>query len=199
MACSSTCARRPALVMQEATGKSVLNMFAYTCGIGIAAAKAGARHVVNVDFAESALAVGKRRARASTSCRSGCASSNAMPSRRCASSRHRPAAVRARQAHAALPELKAQQFDVVFLDPRATPAALRRGRPGQGLPCVVLPALLATAEGGIADLLQQRCTDGPRSLVDQLSAAPERPAGRFARWKSSPRKPTSPVPTTSRR
>src|SRR5690606_40206140 len=39
-------------VMQEAEGKSVLNMFAYTCGVGIAAAKAGARHVVNVDFAE---------------------------------------------------------------------------------------------------------------------------------------------------
>ena len=38
-------------VMAEAEGKSVLNVFAYTCGVGIAAAKAGARHVVNVDFA----------------------------------------------------------------------------------------------------------------------------------------------------
>ena len=50
-------------VMQEAAGKSVLNLFAYTCGVGIAAAKAGAAHVVNVDFAESSLKVGKENAR----------------------------------------------------------------------------------------------------------------------------------------
>src|SRR5690606_35007356 len=50
-------------VMQEAEGKSLLNVFAYTCGVGVAAAKAGARHVVNVDFAESSLAVGKDNAR----------------------------------------------------------------------------------------------------------------------------------------
>lgn len=40
-------------VMQEIAGKSLLNLFAYTCGVGIAAAKAGAAHVVNVDFSES--------------------------------------------------------------------------------------------------------------------------------------------------
>ncbi len=45
-----------------APGRSVLNLFAYTCGAGIAAAKAGAREVVNVDFADSALAVGRQGA-----------------------------------------------------------------------------------------------------------------------------------------
>jgi 23S rRNA (cytosine1962-C5)-methyltransferase len=50
-------------VMQEAPGKSLLNLFAYTCGVGIAAAKAGARFVVNVDFAESSLSIGKENAR----------------------------------------------------------------------------------------------------------------------------------------
>lgn len=50
-------------VMQEIASKSLLNLFAYTCGIGIAAAKAGARHVVNVDFSESSLAIGKENAR----------------------------------------------------------------------------------------------------------------------------------------
>jgi 23S rRNA (cytosine1962-C5)-methyltransferase len=47
-------------VLAEAAGRSVLNLFAYTCGLGVCAAKAGASEVVNVDFAGSALAVGRR-------------------------------------------------------------------------------------------------------------------------------------------
>ena len=47
-----------------ASGKRVLNLFAYTCGVGVAAARAGAAHVLNVDFASSALAVGARNAEA---------------------------------------------------------------------------------------------------------------------------------------
>lgn len=43
-------------------GKSVLNLFAYTCGVGVVAALGGAREVWNVDFAESALAVGRGNA-----------------------------------------------------------------------------------------------------------------------------------------
>ena len=45
-----------------ATGRRVLNLFAYTCGVGVAAAAAGAHSVVNVDFAQSALAIGARNA-----------------------------------------------------------------------------------------------------------------------------------------
>jgi len=45
-------------VLQHSEGKDVLNLFSYTCGIGISAAVGGAKQVVNVDFAESALAVG---------------------------------------------------------------------------------------------------------------------------------------------
>ncbi|MBI5362931.1 MAG: class I SAM-dependent methyltransferase [Planctomycetes bacterium] len=45
-----------------AEGKSVLNLFAYTCGAGIAAAAAGAREVWCVDFAGSALDVGRQNA-----------------------------------------------------------------------------------------------------------------------------------------
>ena len=50
-------------VMQEIRGKSLLNVFSYTCGVGVAAAKAGASSVVNVDFARSSLSVGKENAR----------------------------------------------------------------------------------------------------------------------------------------
>jgi len=42
--------------------KTVLNLFAYTCSIGVAALAGGARQVVNVDFARSALAVGEANA-----------------------------------------------------------------------------------------------------------------------------------------
>ena len=49
-------------VQQRARGKSVLNLFAYTCGVGICAAVGGASEVWNVDFAESSLAIGKQSA-----------------------------------------------------------------------------------------------------------------------------------------
>lgn len=50
-------------VQQCAVGKSVLNLFAYTCGVGVRAAVGGAAEVWNVDLAESSLAVGRQNAR----------------------------------------------------------------------------------------------------------------------------------------
>jgi len=47
---------------RAAPGKSVLNLFAYTCGEGIAAATHGASEVWNVDSAQSALDWGKMNA-----------------------------------------------------------------------------------------------------------------------------------------
>ncbi len=49
-------------VRARAAGARVLNLFAYTCGIGVAAAAGGAAAVQNVDFAASALEVGRRNA-----------------------------------------------------------------------------------------------------------------------------------------
>jgi 23S rRNA (cytosine1962-C5)-methyltransferase len=49
-------------VKDHARDRRVLNLFAYTCGIGVAALAGGAREVVNVDFARSALAVGETNA-----------------------------------------------------------------------------------------------------------------------------------------
>ena len=48
---------------ESAQGKSVLNLFAYTCSAGICAAAAGASEVWNADFASSSLEVGRRTAR----------------------------------------------------------------------------------------------------------------------------------------
>lgn len=51
------CARR--WVKANASGASVLNLFAYTCGIGVAALAGGASEAWNVDFAASALEIGR--------------------------------------------------------------------------------------------------------------------------------------------
>ena len=50
-------------VRGHARGASVLNLFSYTCGLGVAASVGGAREVVNVDFAASALSIGRENAR----------------------------------------------------------------------------------------------------------------------------------------
>ena len=49
-------------VRAASEGQRVLNLFAYTCTLGVAAAVGGAARVVNVDFAASALGVGGRNA-----------------------------------------------------------------------------------------------------------------------------------------
>lgn len=47
-------------VRSRAAGKTVLNLFAYTCGFGVAAAAGGAAHVVNLDTARPVLEWGRR-------------------------------------------------------------------------------------------------------------------------------------------
>ena len=46
-------------VRQQAAGKRVLNLFAYTCGFSVAALAGGANHVVNLDMAKSMLSRGR--------------------------------------------------------------------------------------------------------------------------------------------
>ncbi|MDP5291461.1 class I SAM-dependent methyltransferase [Oceanimonas sp. CHS3-5] len=46
-------------VREQAKGKRVLNLFAYTCGFSVAAVAGGADHVVNLDMARSSLARGR--------------------------------------------------------------------------------------------------------------------------------------------
>lgn len=45
-------------MLAHSQGKSILNLFSYTCGMGVCAAVGGACYVANVDFAESSLAIG---------------------------------------------------------------------------------------------------------------------------------------------
>ena len=46
-------------VQEQACGKRVLNLFAYTCGFSVAAIAGGAEHVVNLDMARAALSRGR--------------------------------------------------------------------------------------------------------------------------------------------
>lgn len=50
-------------IRQNASGKNVLNLFAYTCSIGVAAMAGGADEVVNVDMSKGALQVGQQNDR----------------------------------------------------------------------------------------------------------------------------------------
>lgn len=46
-------------VRQQAQGKRILNLFAYTCGFSVAAIEGGAEQVVNLDMARAALSRGR--------------------------------------------------------------------------------------------------------------------------------------------
>lgn len=136
-------------VMKEAPGKSVLNMFAYTCGVGIAAACAGAREVINIDFADSSLAIGKESAALNSipiSVRF--IKSDAFAAMRQYAGIGQPEVVR-RKKLPDFPKLAARQFDLVFLDPpRYAKSPFGVVDLINDYPALFKPALLATAEGG---------------------------------------------------
>lgn len=130
-----------------ANGTSVLNLFAYTCGIGVVAAVAGARTVLNVDFAQSALDVGTENA-----------TRNAVPSDRftvlhsdCLPVLRQLAGqpVQRPGRHVPFVRVERRPFDLVVLDPprfAKTPfGTIDVVRDYQSL---LKPALLTLADGG---------------------------------------------------
>ncbi|MDD5365638.1 MAG: class I SAM-dependent methyltransferase [Gallionellaceae bacterium] len=136
-------------VMAEAAGKSVLNLFAYTCGVGLAAAKAGASFVVNVDFAESSLAVGKENARLNDlASRPRYIQSDVFAAVRQYAGLGQAKMVRGKRLPP-FPELEPRQFDLVFLDPpRYAKSPFGVVDLVNDYPALFKPALLATVEGG---------------------------------------------------
>ena len=136
-------------VKQHSTGKSMLNLFAYTCGVGLCATAGGAREVWNVDFAERNLAVGRENGELNPS----------LPDMHFIHSDYFPAIrqlaglpVSARRGRTLpdYPRLAQRQFDLVLLDPpawaRSAFGTVDLLRDYQSL---LKPALLATAEGGV--------------------------------------------------
>jgi 23S rRNA (cytosine1962-C5)-methyltransferase len=165
-------------VMAEAAGKSVLNLFAYTCGVGIAAAKAGARFVVNVDFAESSLKIGRENARLNAlPIRPRFVQSDVFAALRQFSGLGQPERVRGKRLPP-FPKLEPQQFDLVFLDPpRYAKSPFGVVDLVNDYPALFKPALLSTAEGGALICCNNAAEVDRDAWLDQLQRS-ARKAGR---------------------
>ena len=136
-------------VRQHSAGKSVLNLFAYTCGVGLSAAAGGAREVINLDFAEGNLAVGRENG----------ALNPALPPMQFIQSDYFPAI----RQWAGLPvstrhgkqlprylRLQPRQFDLVLLDPPAwAKSAFGTVDLLRDYQSLLKPAILATAAEGV--------------------------------------------------
>jgi len=136
-------------VRQHSAGRSVLNLFAYTCGVGLNAAAGGASEVLNLDFAEGNLAVGRENGELNPQLPPmDFLQSDYFPAIRQLAGL--PVAARRGQPLPHYPRLAPRQFDLVFLDPpawaRSAFGTVDLARDYQSL---LKPALLATAEGGI--------------------------------------------------
>ena len=168
-------------VMRHARDKSLLNLFAYTCGVGIAAARAGARFVMNVDFAEGSLTVGRANARLNElQFRPRFVKSDVFAAVRQLAGLGQPERVRGKRMPP-FPKLDAQTFDMVFLDPP------RYARSPFGVvdlvndyPALFKPALLCTAEGGTLVCCNNVAEVDRDAWVDQLERS-ARKAGRAIR------------------
>jgi 23S rRNA (cytosine1962-C5)-methyltransferase len=136
-------------VMRETAGKSLLNLFANTCGVGIAAAKSGARHVVNVDFSESCLTIGKENAHLNElPIRLRFVRSDIFPALRQFSGQGQAQIVRGKRMPS-FPKLEPHQFDVVFFDPpRFAQSPFGVVDLVNDYAALFKPALLCAAEGG---------------------------------------------------
>lgn len=136
-------------VKSNSQNKSVLNLFSYTCGIGIAAAVGGAKRVINVDFSSFALEAGKKNAELNDvveSCEF--VQSDVFPAIRQLAGLKVMARGNKKLPH--YPKLSATQFDLVFLDPprfaKSPFGTVDLINDYQGL---FKPAMLATKKGGM--------------------------------------------------
>ncbi len=168
-------------VMAAAKERSVLNLFAYTCGVGTAAAAAGASFVMNVDFAESALRVGKDNARLNAlPHRPRFVHSDVFPAIRQLAGIGQPERVRGKRLPP-FPELAPRQFDLVFLDPpRYAKSPFGVVDLVRDYPALFKPALLATAEGGCLVCCNNVAEVDAETWLEQLRRSASK-AGRTVR------------------
>lgn len=136
-------------VKANSKGKSVLNLFAYTCGVGLSAAAGGAREVVNLDFAEGNLAVGKENGALNPQLPTmGFVQSDYFPAIRQLAGL--PISQRRGQKLPSYTRLEQRQFDLVFLDPPAwAKSAFGTVDLLRDYQSLLKPALLATADNGV--------------------------------------------------
>lgn len=140
-------------VLASARGKSVLNLFAYTCASGIAASMGGAREVWNVDFSETVLEIGARNLARNVLppdsmrfiAEDAIAVSRQLAALPVASYRGRGTARRERR----FARFEPRSFDLVILDPpRWSKGPFGAVDVVRDYATLFKPALMATAEGG---------------------------------------------------
>lgn len=136
-------------VKAHSAGKSVLNLFAYTCGVGLSAAAGGAREVVNLDFAEGNLAVGRENGALNPQLQPmQFVQSDYFPAIRQLAGL--PINARRGQKLPHYPRLEQRQFDLVLLDPPAwAKSAFGTVDLLRDYQSLLKPAILATAEDGV--------------------------------------------------
>lgn len=138
-------------IQQNAAGKSVLNLFSYTCGVGVVAAVAGASRVLNVDFSTRSLDVGRENARLNHLNDQQIAffqSDFFTAAKQLAGIPIKQRVGRGRKPKP-FPRINEEQFDLVFLDPpRWAKSAFGTVDLIRDYPSVLKPALLATRPGG---------------------------------------------------
>nr|BFD44427.1 class I SAM-dependent methyltransferase [Pseudomonas sp. FFPRI_1] len=167
-------------VKQHSAGKSVLNLFAYTCGVGLSAAAGGAREVCNLDFAEGNLAVGRENGRLNPQ----------LPEMQFVQSDYFPAirqlaglpiSQRRGQKLPSYPRLEQRQYDLVLLDPPAwAKSAFGTVDLLRDYQSLLKPALLATAEGGVLICCNNLAKVGMQDWREQVLRCAEK-AGRPVR------------------
>jgi 23S rRNA (cytosine1962-C5)-methyltransferase len=136
-------------VKQHSAGKSLLNLFAYTCGVGLSAVAGGASEVFNLDFADSNLAVGRENGQLNPQ----------LQPMQFVQSDYFPAIrqlaglpTNARRGHKLpqYPRLAPRQFDLVLLDPPAwAKSAFGTVDLLRDYQSLLKPAILATADDGV--------------------------------------------------
>ncbi|WP_017904144.1 class I SAM-dependent rRNA methyltransferase [Pseudomonas asplenii] len=170
-------------VKQHSRGKSVLNLFAYTCGVGLSAAAGGAREVCNLDFAEGNLAVGRENGLLNPE----------LPSMQFVQSDYFPAirqlaglpiAQRRGQKLPSYPRLEQRQYDLVLLDPPAwAKSAFGTVDLLRDYQSLLKPALLATADDGVLICCNNLAKVGLDDWRDQVLRCAQK-AGRPVRdWQ----------------
>ncbi|MDT8287635.1 MAG: class I SAM-dependent methyltransferase, partial [Elusimicrobiales bacterium] len=186
------------LLRAASEGRSVLNLFAYTCGAGVCAAAGGAAEVWNVDFAGSSLEVGRRNA-----------ALNGIPEEKfrtvqedCLTVVRQLAGldVRGRFGKKRRYErMEPRRFDLIFLDPPAwAKGPLAAVDVARDYPSMFKPAVLALKPGGTviatnhvasvdfgewADSLE-RCADKAGRPLKKLERA--EPDGDFPSFDGKP-------------
>jgi 23S rRNA (cytosine1962-C5)-methyltransferase len=155
-------------VKDHSAGKSVLNLFAYTCGVGLSAAAGGASEVCNLDFAEGNLAVGRENGLLNPQLKAmEFIQSDYFPAIRQLAGL--PVAARRGHKLPDYPRLEQRQYDLVLLDPPAwAKSAFGTVDLLRDYQSLLKPAILTTADDGVLICCNNLAKVGLEDWRDQV-------------------------------